>query len=1314
MEYEDEEPKKDLRLEDVFDPAEIKSRRLQDEDRAIASVDRPERHQLINSTLSDNPILAPDMLFPPPDIAAGWAYNRISTRTQYLFCGMHQDGAWPEPSFDDPYPQPVSRREDLAAEYIKAVSSAFDMMFTQYLEVPYLWHYKRDAFSVLENQGQTSVQFLERDELWQLYTLGIRFRAIWERCQQVKAQWEKIKARRPDVQDTYLTQTLLPSIMNMSIEAAAEGAEWLQYHYGNDIRAIKEEEAVEDGVKRLPPRHADEEMRQGPIMQLVKQFGISVSQVAVIFNDPNGEPNPPATPERTPLEVATEFSGEGTFFRAPQDALAAAKRILVNEFARDPTIRQQARDFVEACGIVSVTPTDRGMAVIDPYHAYHSFKFLTNKPVELFKHTPQFLHILKAEEEGLLTIDISVAEEQIGDFSGTLVRCCVSKDYGEIAQAWNGEREELIQNVVRQVYIPAATKWVKEHLRSQAEEFVAERCRMELEFRVNVRPFAKPKMALGETPTVLAITVGQGSVNDAVMAVMVDDEGKIRSSLKFDNLRDLEPKEAFLELVEKREPDVIVIGGLSVHTGRLRDDASAALRELAIRQSGKQAPIFDNFGSPEEFQDATARFDNELQDVLVPLIFVNDATARLYMNSEEAAQDHPELPINGRYALGLARYTQNPLNAYCRLGRQIASINYVEHHQKLVSEERLLMHLERGLVNSVCFACLEVNSAAVDPYARHMIPFIAGLGPRKADMLVKAINTLGTLLNRMQLTEYGTFGPTIFENVAGFLCIDNDLKEFQLEDSNPAEQPEPLDMTRIHPEDYEFARKMCQDSLDLDAEDVADQHKSSVVVQLMQDEDRARKLSELNIDDFAFNLQRQGEGNKRHTLGAIVAELISWRADRRPAFYVPNDWEVITMLTGETERTIGQGLRVTATVRKALSSRAFCQLESGLDAILEREYVSDDPVGSCDEVLHPRQSVTAVIIATEPARFQVRISTRQADLEQSVPFMAPFREEPYNSLDRQQMAEEQAAAKRRREAGSVKRVVNHPLWHTLNSGQAEQFLAGLQRGDVVIRPSSKGPDHLAVTWKVDEDVFQHIDVQEIDKPHEYALGRILRVAGKYSYSDLDDLIVNHVKAIAHKFDEMQLHEKYKPEDELESYLKNYVQAHPGRSMYGFSIDSDHPGYLKLCFLNKSTKDGGVIQTWPVKVLPGAYQLGSAEVPGVTELCNAFKAQYSSRLAEQGGGGKTPGIRAGGRTPGGRTPGIRGGTTPFGAGGRTPLPYQQGGRTPMRPPPFGNPPPGYGAPPPFPPPPAGFQQGRPPSGASGMNGERGMVRGPGGY
>jgi transcription elongation factor SPT6 len=389
-------------------------------------------------------------------------------------------------------------------------------------------------------------------------------------------------------------------------------------------------------------------------------------------------------------------------------------------------------------------------------------------------------------------------------------------------------------------------------------------------------------------------------------------------------------------------------------------------------------------------------------------------------------------------------------------------------------------------------------------------------------------------------------GAKIFENLAGFMSIETELSTLQLEQEDPSDQPDPLDMTRIHPDDYEFAQKMCQDALDLDKEDVVDQHESTVVLQLLQDEDRARKLKELNLDDFAFNLIQQGQQNKRHTLGEIVAELISYRADTRMDFHLPDEWEVVQMLSGESIRTIGMGCRVTATVKRPMTNRVFCQLESGMDAILEAMYV-DGPngseVASCEGLFHSRQAIRAVVIECEPKRFQVRLSTRAPDMAQAVPFIQPFAEEPYNDLNRKAAADDAAAAKKRRVAGSVKRVVNHPNWQTMKSGEAEHFLQTGQRGDVVIRPSSKGSDHLAVTWKVDEDVFQHIDVMEIDKPNEYSLGRILRVAGKYSYSDLDELIINHVKAMARKFDEMQMHEKYRAEDELGKwFVRLYVRV----------------------------------------------------------------------------------------------------------------------------------------------------------------------------
>ena len=307
----------------VFDPAEIKARRLQDEDRAVASIDRPERYQIVNSSLSDNPIFAAETLFPPPEFAAQWAYSKISVRTQYLFCAMHADGSYPPANYNDPndYRPPAERRSDLGPEFIKAVALALDMLFVQNLEVPYLWHYKRDAFSVLEDQGGRSVQFLERDELWALYELGLRYRAINARCEQIRSMWAKIKELRPDIEDDYLTNTLLPYICTKSIEAAAEGYNWLLFHYPDEIRHIKEDETIEEGGKRLVERSLRDETRSGPIMKLVEAFGIDVAVIGRAFSDPDGMPTPPKSAERMPLDLAEEFAGPGTYIIDAEEAL---------------------------------------------------------------------------------------------------------------------------------------------------------------------------------------------------------------------------------------------------------------------------------------------------------------------------------------------------------------------------------------------------------------------------------------------------------------------------------------------------------------------------------------------------------------------------------------------------------------------------------------------------------------------------------------------------------------------------------------------------------------------------------------------------------------------------------------------------------------------------------------------------------------------------------------------------------------------------------------------------------------------------------
>ena len=56
-----------------------------------------------------------------------------------------------------------------------------------------------------------------------------------------------------------------------------------------------------------------------------------------------------------------------------------------------------------------------------------------------------------------------------------------------------------------------------------------------------------------------------------------------------------------------------------------------------------------------------------------------------------------------------------------------------------VSQERLLQCLERALVNVVNAVGVDINQAVKEPYLQKLLPFVAGLGPRKAEALIRNI-----------------------------------------------------------------------------------------------------------------------------------------------------------------------------------------------------------------------------------------------------------------------------------------------------------------------------------------------------------------------------------------------------------------------------------------------------------------------------------------------------------------------------------------------------------------------------------------------
>lgn len=84
----------------------------------------------------------------------------------------------------------------------------------------------------------------------------------------------------------------------------------------------------------------------------------------------------------------------------------------------------------------------------------------------------------------------------------------------------------------------------------------------------------------------------------------------------------------------------------------------------------------------------------------------------------------------------------------------------------------------------------------------------------------------------------------------------------------------------------------------------------------------------------------------------------------------------------------------------------------------------------------------------------------------------------------------------------IKRVIAHPSFHNINFKQAEKMMETMDQGDVVIRPSSKGENHLTVTWKVAEGIYQHVDIREEGKENAFSLGHTLWINNEVNLSDI--------------------------------------------------------------------------------------------------------------------------------------------------------------------------------------------------------------------
>lgn len=249
----------------------------------------------------------------------------------------------------------------------------------------------------------------------------------------------------------------------------------------------------------------------------------------------------------------------------------------------------------------------------------------------------------------------------------------------------------------------------------------------------------------GDVPAVLAISWGKGDPRtDAISLTFVDERGRMREHTKLDNLVDNQMRDEFVDLLKRRKPEVIAIAGFSMATAKLSQRVKEVLmlsKQPAEGQASSGDPVFD-----------------------IPVVYAADDIARIYQHSKRAAEEFSALSPIARYCVGLARYLQSPLNEFAALGSDITAVNFDED-QNLVGRDtipanflltvsqvpidKLLSAFERVLVDITNKVGVNINRAVSDPYYQHILPFVCGLGPRKAQMLVRKIGSMVRFPSRL-------------------------------------------------------------------------------------------------------------------------------------------------------------------------------------------------------------------------------------------------------------------------------------------------------------------------------------------------------------------------------------------------------------------------------------------------------------------------------------------------------------------------------------------------------------------------------------
>ncbi|XP_052799386.1 transcription elongation factor SPT6-like [Mya arenaria] len=1254
-------PKKGLKASASYEPEALKRAFMTEQDNVVRNTDMPERFQLRTTPLKETEE-------GELEEEAEWIYKQafrvppISTQTF-----SEQDGG----SFG------YNKKGPTMVEKIK---KAVDFMRNKHQEVPFIAFYRKEYVEPDLNINDLW-KVWHWDEKWsQLRTRKLNLIRLFERMQsyqyEVNSDPDKVLATNVRT----LTEEDIDRVRKVeNMDELRDVYNHFLLYYGSDLpkmRILEREKRREEREEGGEGRDIDDEgdtvkhasRKSGyticvnnKLDEIALRFGLTPEQFGENIRDNYTRHEVDQCPME-PQEMAKDYiSGQ---FPTAEEVLLGARHMVAMQLSHDPMVRQAVRAAFFERARLHVVPTKQGIKVIDEAHPCYPQKYLKNKPVRDLK-DEQFLRLVEAEDEKLLTISITMDEDtdnpNIQKYFEEIRNLYYRDEFSHLVQQWNTQRTQALERALTKILYPQFEKEIRLKLINEAKEGILKACCRKLYNWLKVAPYEMEQQMdddydLDDNDTgVRVLGIAYIAERDTTaFGCMVNGEGDVSDFIRLPNLTkrirsqrymEREEKEKDMErlktFIETKKPHVIAVTAENIDALMIVDDIKKVIAEL--EQEAQMPPI------------NVELVDNEL--------------ALVYANSARADEEFREYPPVLRHAVCVARRLQDPLIEYAQLCNQDDDILCLKYHpmQDSLPKEELLNALNLEFVNRVNEVGVDVNRAITNSHTAVLVQFICGLGPRKGAALLRTLRQNSTRLeNRTHLVTMCRMGPKVFINCAGFIKIDTN----SLGDSTEA-YVEVLDGSRVHPEYYEWARKMAVDALEYD-DTAEDANPAGALEEILESPER---LKDLDLDAFAEELERQGYGDKHTTLYDIRAELNHRYKDLRTPYRSPTNEERFNMITKETPDTFyigklmlvrvvgiahrkphGEQLDQADPVRNedtGLWQCPFCnkndfpelsevwshfdngscpgsavgvrsRLDNGCTGFIHIKNLSDKTVTDPLERVKIGMTVHARITKIDIDRFTLDLSTKTSDLLDKDNQWKPPKDLYYDAdKEKSELEKEDEKKKLQARQTYIKRVIAHPNFHNISYKECEKILANMDQGECIIRPSSKGADHLTVTWKVADGVLHHIDVVEQGKENAFSLGKSLLI-GNEEFEDLDEIIARHVQPMASHARDILNFKNYMDMDGgkkevAERKLYEEKKKYPSKIPYYLSATKQYPSKFLLCYMPRNKPRSEYIS-----VSPEGFKYRHKSFHSLNSMMRWFKEHFRDPIIGMG-------------TPSGRTP-----------------------------------------------------------------------------